>query len=212
MSNVIIIGGGGASGKSEIIKYLSSHSKNFLGYKEIGQSVFHRWKIMYELKGMAFSSTTAPKEYDMEIIKKEIKQCREILSNKLLDKVRAIECGIIGDLAYILNRNPDLYEKFIKDPKVLDCLDRLKPKGVLLKVKRSTMRKRIKLSHQNYIPSGMTIEKFIDVQVRLFDLNYKVYSDLGIESDCNVIDNDDDIAKTASIINKIVCGSRLHLF
>lgn len=204
MPKVLIIGGGGACGKSEIIRYLCHMDKKYVSYSEIGEKLLVRFKQEYAKKGMNFDSTNVPIEYDKEIIEEEIRRGKSIMEEVDKNKIHLIETGIVGDLAYTLNRNPHLYRGFIVDRGIKEYFKILNPIGILLKTKRNELRKRImKGKHMNYIPTGMSVNGFIDLQNRLFKFNIKVYEDLRLKKIYRVIQNDGHIETIAKEINSI---------
>ena len=140
-NNLVFIMGPHCAGKTSLIKALYNNNvANFAGY-EIGKQLY------YERVNAGFKTENSDASFENEILCSEIERDNYL---NLLEGVQLVETWHPGNLAYVLERTPDVFCYLVNKIKQhIKTLKNINLIGVWLQISPETIYKRTKTFSEN---------------------------------------------------------------
>lgn len=175
MKTIIVLNGIHGSGKSTVGSMLTQSFPQFAYFYEIGGKL--RTEVNY-------NTMSSGLEFDKEVMNRELARDIELLKSSTIP---IVETWHMGNLAYAMNRSPELVKKY--KSKLQKQLQLFEPIGFTFEISPDIFLQRI----SEYVPS----EK-LDDYIRFFNQisqnTFDIYSSLGIKH--YVINNDGSLDET----------------
>jgi len=188
MKKLIVFNGVSSSGKTTLASRLIEYVEGSKFFEEIGGTL---------RKSVAYNVLEPIKNFDIEVMKRELIRDVEIMK---CDGIPIVETWHIGNIAYMLSRNPTLFPIYAR---ILTYKLRFfEPFAILVRINSETFRNRIKEKLE--VKNIADVENFYKAIFRntcglysFFKINYMV------------VNNNEDVSKSlAEIIDAVKIAIR----
>lgn len=153
------------SGKSSIISQLKSEGIIQIAGSEIGKDFY------YERRKSGFDTATAGKNFEYEVTNAEIDRDSKIVKS---GGINVVESWHPGNLAYILERTPEVYDEILTHLKANSpFFQNIQIRGIQLKVSKENIFKRTKTFADKRVWAAnfyTKISRHIDTAIKDFGL------------------------------------------
>lgn len=183
MKKMVVFNGVSSSGKTTLAKILAEKLEGTQFFDEIGGAL---------RKNVSYNVLQPIRDFDKEVMKRELLRDTEVIR---CEKTPMVETWHLGNMAYILTRNPSLFSIYAKILK--QKLEVFQPFAVLVNINSETFRHRIREKLE--VTNMEQIEEFYRL---IFKNTCTLYDSFRI--DYKIIDNNGEISNSVQEIMEAV--------
>lgn len=129
MKKILVFNGVHGAGKSTIARLFVERNRGFAYFPEIGGQL---------RREVSYNALHSKEDFDLEVMKREMARDKQLLIDP---KTPVVETWHIGNMAYALARNPQLFEVY--RGAITKQLRLFEPTGIMLDITWDTFRSRI---------------------------------------------------------------------